>query len=133
MQKALADEVWQRANGVCEYCHLPQTYHRLPFQVDHIIAEQHGGKTVSENLALSCLRCNKRKGPNIASIDPMIGEIVRLFHPRRDNWNDHFRWNGAELVGLTPIGRATIAILVINDPSAVAIREELMAEGVFPS
>lgn len=48
------------ANGVCEYCHLPMAYHLVPFQIDHIIAEQHGGKTVSENLAISCLRCDEQ-------------------------------------------------------------------------
>jgi HNH endonuclease len=132
MQKALEEEVWWRANGRCEYCHLPQAYHRTPFQIDHIVAEQHGGQAVSENLAIACLRCNKKKGPNIAGVDSETRELVRLFHPRRDAWTDHFGWHEAVLVGFTPVGRATIAVLDMNHPSAVAVREELMGEGVFP-
>jgi HNH endonuclease len=132
MDAALEQEVWQRAKGLCEYCRLPQAFHRLPFQIDHIIAEQHGGLTVQENLAAACLRCNKRKGPNIAGIDSVTGEIVRLYNPRRDTWTEHFGWDGAELVGMTPIGRATISVLGINHPSAIAVREELIAEGLFP-
>jgi hypothetical protein len=132
MQKALEDEVWARANGRCEYCHLPEAYHRVPFQIDHVIAEQHGGKAVSENLAIACLRCNKKKGPNIAGVDSETQAIVRLFHPRTDTWSDHFRWVDAVLVGVTPLGRATIAVMDINHPSAIAVREQLMAEGLFP-
>jgi hypothetical protein len=133
MRKALEDEVWRRANGRCEYCHLPSAFHRGPFQIDHIIPDQHEGPTVSENLAIACLRCNNRKGPNLAGIPPGTKEIVRLFNPRADVWTEHFRWDGSLLVGLTPIGKATIAVLAINHPSAKAVREELMAEGVFPS
>lgn len=131
MQKALEEEVWRRAQGRCEYCHLPQASVRVPFQIDHVIAEQHGGQTVSENLAVACLRCNKRKGPNLAGVSPDSGEVVRLFHPRKDDWPEHFRWDDALLSGLTPIGKATIAVLGINHPSAVAVREELLAEGLF--
>jgi hypothetical protein len=132
MDFTLEQEVWERARGICEYCWLPQAYHRIPFQVDHIIAEQHGGQTISSNLALACLRCNKKKGPNIAGIDPETREIVRLYHPRRDTWASHFQWQVGVLIGMTPIGRATIAVLGINDPSAVALRRELIAEGLFP-
>jgi hypothetical protein len=132
MDAATEREVGRRAQGLCEYCQLPQAYHRIPFQIDHIIAAQHGGPRTVDNLALTCLRCNKRKGPNIAGINPATGEIVRLFHPRRDKWTEHFRWEGAVLIGLTPIGISTIIVLGINHPSAVGVREELIAEGVFP-
>jgi HNH endonuclease len=133
MQKSLEEEVWRRAGGRCEYCHLPWAFHPTPFQIDHIIAEQHGGLTVSDNLAIACLRCNKRKGPNLSGVSAETGEIVRLFHPRKDNWADHFRWDGALLVGRTPIGMATIAVLAINHPTAVAVREALIAVGVVPA
>jgi hypothetical protein len=132
MDPALEADVKKRARGVCEYCRLPEACQRVPFQIDHIIAEQHEVATVFENLANACLRCNKRKGPNIAGVDSSTGEIVRLYHPRRDLWHEHFEWHGAELAGLTPIGRATIAVLGINFPSAVALREELIVEGLFP-
>jgi hypothetical protein len=132
MPSSLDEKVRERAGGYCEYCRLPESCQRTPFQIDHIIAEQHGGLTTLENLANFCMRCNKRKGPNVAGVDRDTGEIVRLFHPRHDTWVHHFRWNGAELLGLTTIGKATIATLDINNPSAVAVREELIAEGVFP-
>jgi hypothetical protein len=124
--------VRERARGACEYCRLPQAAHPWTFQVDHVIARQHGGKARPGNLALACGRCNRSKGPNIAGIDGETHEIVPLFHPRRDRWTEHFRWRGPRLVGLTPVGRATIRVLGINHPEAVKLRRELIAEGVFP-
>jgi hypothetical protein len=89
--------------------------------------------TAPENLALCCLHCNCHKGPNIAGIDPVTGELTRLFHPRRDRWRDHFEWHGPELIGRTPVGRATVSVLAINHPDYVAVRHALIAEGLFPS
>jgi hypothetical protein len=119
---------------VCEYCQRPSAWEPAghAFQIDHIIAEKHGGKTVSENLALACIRCNSYKGPNIAGIDPLEGRVVSLYHPRRDRWDEHFRWNGPVLVGVAPEARATIEVLAINHPASVAFRASLIAEGVFP-
>ena len=105
--------------------------HPAPFQIDHIIAKQHGGSTASDNLALACIHCNRFKGPNIAGLDPESGEIVRLFHPRRDRWTEHFSWDGPRLEARTSIGRVTIALLLINDPEIVAVRKALQEEGVF--
>jgi hypothetical protein len=110
---------------------LPSAYHPAPFQIDHIIALQHGGTDAADNLALACIHCNRFKGPNIASVDPGTGEIIRLFHPRRDTWTDHFVWDGPELKALTAIGRATISLLLINGPEIVAVRKALQEEGVF--
>jgi hypothetical protein len=110
---------------------MPAALDPLPFQVDHIIAEQHGGATVFNNLAWSCLHCNKHKGPNIAGIDPVTQQLVGLFDPRRQQWVRHFSWNGPVLVGRTRTGRATIRVLAMNDPDFVAYRAELMEEGVF--
>ena len=61
--RALELEVVRRAQGRCEYCHFPETAAELPFHVDHIIAEKHGGQTVSSNLAWACFSCNLHKGP----------------------------------------------------------------------
>jgi hypothetical protein len=116
----------------CEYCQLPERYSSTPFQFDHIIAEQHGGPTVAGNLALACLADNNHKGPYLAGIDPKTGKRAWLFNPRRHKWRRHFRWNEPVLVGRTPIGRATIAVLGVNLPHRVAQRAALIAEGVFP-
>jgi hypothetical protein len=132
MDQALVDLVRRRAGNCCEYCRLPQAFSSTPFQIDHIIAEQHGGRTVASNLALACLADNNHKGPNLAGIDPESGKRAWLYNPRRHKWSRHFRWQGPTLVGRTPIGRATIAVLAINLPHRVAQRAALIAEGVFP-
>lgn len=129
MDAALTALVRKRAQSICEYCRLPQVFSAIPFEIDHIIAQKHGGPTQEENLALSCFYCNSRKGPNIAGVDPASGRIVRLYHPRKDRWSRHFEWAGAVLQGKTATGRATIAVLSMNDPDAVAVREALIDEG----
>ncbi len=132
MEQALVSLVWQRAHAACEYCQLPQSLSPITFEIDHVIAQKHGGATEAGNLALACFYCNSFKGPNIAGIDPESGRIVRLYHPRQDGWRKHFRWDGPLLVGRTPIGRATAAVLEINHVDAVAVRRALLEEGVFP-
>lgn len=125
MDKALEDLVRSRARNRCEYCHYPLP----PFHFEHIIARKHRGATTEDNLAYSCMNCNFYKGPNIAGIDPQTNQIVPLFHPRRQRWTDHFRWRGQILIGVTPTGRATIAVLEINHPLRIEAREDLRAEG----
>jgi hypothetical protein len=132
MDAALEKQIWDRAGARCEYCQMPHGLTVLPFQIDHVIAEQHGGPTTPDNLALACMICNVHKGPNIASIDAVTGALVPLYHPRRDKWADHFRWNGPLVVGLTPVGRATLAVLAINMNARVVLRASLMREGSFP-
>jgi hypothetical protein len=131
MDDSLAAAVRQRAAHRCEYCLVPEEFYQTPFELDHIIARQHGGRAVLSNLALSCLH-NGHKGPNIAGLDPLTGKLTRLFHPRRHKWDRHFRWMGPYLEGRSPVGRVTIAVLAMNDRDAVKAREELIAEGVFP-
>jgi hypothetical protein len=129
--RALEAEVIQRAYGRCEYCHFPVAGAELPFHVDHIIAEKHGGLTHSANLAWACFSCNLRKGSNIAGLDPLTGNLTRLFHPRSDIWTEHFTWDGARLTGTTAAGRTTIMVLDINDPDSIALRQSLREEGIF--
>jgi hypothetical protein len=133
MDATLDALVRRRAGNRCEYCHLPQQFSMMPFEIDHSIAEQHGGPTVSRNLALACFACNHHKGPNLAGIDPRTRRRTWRFNPRRDSWGRHFRWDGPVLVGRTPTGRASVAVLAINLPHRVAQRAALMEEGVFPS
>ena len=129
----LERRVRERAKGLCEYCKLPQVVYPLAFQIDHIIAEQHRGKSQLGNLCLACPRCNKNKGPNISGLDYKTRQLTPLFNPRRDRWEHHFAWQGSRLRGLTPVGRATIEVLGINHPEAVRVRKELRKEGRFPS
>ncbi len=110
---------------------MPQFAFPLPFQIDHILAEKHGGETVEENLALACPHCNRFKGPNIAGRDPGTAELTRLFETRRYSWVDHFLLDGPRLTGKTPIGRATIQVLAMNAGDLLSVRKELLAEGEF--
>jgi len=132
MNAALLEQVRQRAAALCEYCRMPESVVRLPFQIDHVMARQHGGLTILANCAYSCLPCNKFKGPNIAGIDPKTKKLTALFHPRRNVWHRHFRWDGPYLRGRTAIGRTTVLVLNINEPGYVAVRQTLIDEGRFP-
>jgi len=129
---SLRELVWERARGCCECCQLPQSLTILPHELDHIVAQQHHGPTDLENLCLACALCNAHKGPNLTGMDLESSQIVRLFHPRRDRWSEHFRWNGAALEALTDVGRVTIEVLLINDPARVAVRAMSMQAGLFP-
>ena len=132
MDESLANLVWQRAGHCCEYCRLPQEFSSTSFEIDHVVAEQHGGKTVGSNLALACFACNHHKGPNLGGIDPKTRKKTWLFDPRRHKWQRHFRWEGAILVGRTPVGRTTVAVLAINLPHRVAQRAALIEERLWP-
>jgi hypothetical protein len=124
--------VFERAGGCCEYCRMHTEDRLLPFEIDHVIAEKHGGATSADNLCLACYRCNGFKGSDIASADPVTGLAAFLFHPRRQRWTDHFRLNDAVIEPLTPEGRITVAILRLNLPVVVAQRMVLIAEGRYP-
>lgn len=132
MDAALVNEVRGRAARRCEYCLLPADCSEAPFQIDHIIARKHHGTDDTSNLALACYYCNNYKGPNIAGIDPLSGRLVRLFHPRLDDWKSHFQWAESTLVGRTPVGRTTIDVLWINHPVMIEIRQWLISERRLP-
>jgi hypothetical protein len=132
MDHASEQAIRLRAKHRCEYCHFPESFAEVPFHLDHVIAQQHGGETHLENLALACAFCNRFKGPNLSGVDPQTKQIELLFHPRHDVWEAHFHWNGAILIGRTASGRATIQTLRLNRTDAIAVRELLMREGVYP-
>ena len=99
--------VYERANACCEYCLIPDVIVFAAFELDHIIAQKHGGKTESANLALSCSLCNKFKGSDLSSIDYESGNLVAFFNPRQDNWHDHFQLSDARILPLTATDRVT--------------------------
>lgn len=133
ISREIRDVVQRRAHGVCEYCHLPQDASVLPHQVDHIIGKQHHGTDDLDNLCLCCIRCNLKKGPNIASLDAETGRIVPLFHPRRHSWSEHLSLDqDGRLHGLTPEGRATVQLMDMNDISRVSLRALLLRRSRYP-
>ncbi len=130
--EALRRLVYERASGRCEYCLLHSADGYMPHEVDHIYAEKHGGVTAEYNVCLSCFECNRHKGSDLSSIDPLTGEVIQLFHPRRDKWTEHFRLNGAFLEPLTPQGRVTVFLLQMNNPKRLLEREILIEAQRYP-
>jgi 5-methylcytosine-specific restriction endonuclease McrA len=129
MDAATRKLVRSRAGDRCEYCLIPQEAVTLiPFHVEHIIAKQHQRDDRPDNLAFACDRCNAFKGPNLSSINPETGELVSLFHPRRDVWTDHFLLSVGKIVGLTPTGKATARLLMMNYPRRVELRLDWIDE-----
>ena len=121
-----------RANHLCEYCliHEEDTY--LGCQVDHVIAEKHGGLTDAGNLSLACTFCNRAKGTDVGSIAPSTGEFTRFFNPRTDRWSDHFALNGVVIKSRTPVGETTARILGFNEPDRILEREAIQRSGRYP-
>ncbi|MBX9681121.1 MAG: HNH endonuclease [Gemmataceae bacterium] len=129
----LAREVRLRAKGVCEYCRLPQSSQEATFHIDHVVPLAAKGDTSLENLALACTTCSLKKGARIAARDPKSGKLVPVFSPRAHDWSSHFRWSADfKAVGKTSTGRATIALLGMNRPAILAIRQVWAQLGVFP-
>jgi hypothetical protein len=129
---ALRQFVQERAGGRCEYCLYPQDVSFLAFEVEHIIAEKHGGATTADNLALACPYCNRFKGTDLGSLDPETGQLTPFFNPRTQRWADHFRLDGARIAPLTPEGRVTVAILQLNHPDRIMERQRLIQAGKYP-
>ncbi len=122
--------VIERAQGRCEYCRVSAEDVFLPHEIDHIVAEKHGGSTEPENLSLCCAVCNKRKGSDIASVDPESGEVVTLYHPRRDSREEHFSLlQDGQIVGKTVAGRTTVRFLLLNARRRIEERRSLLAAG----
>ena len=126
--------VAERAGHRCEYCHAPEAIFNFPFEVEHIIPPGRAGSDDESNLALSCRGCNVFKADQVEALDAETGEIISLFHPRRHRWEEHFEVSPSSgtLNGLTPIGRATIALLRMNRPVQSIARRQWMRLKLFP-
>lgn len=109
--------VRQRAKYLCEYCHSSEKASATRFTLDHIIPQSLGGSDESDNLALACQRCNERRYNFTVATDPQTQAIVPLFNPRQQQWSEHFIWtaDALNILGQTPIGRATCDRLDLND------------------
>ncbi len=119
---SLRQLVIKRAKVRCEYCLIHADFSIYSHEVDHIIAVKHGGQTIVDNLALACLPCNRHKGSDFATIDQNPNEIVPLFNPRRQSWEEHFILNNAQILGIPQIGEATARLLMFNTPTRVRRR-----------
>jgi hypothetical protein len=125
--------VASRAGHRCEYCHAPEVAFNIAFEIEHIIPEGRGGQSQPDNLALGCRSCNLFKSDRTVAVDSATGEEVRLFHPRQDNWSDHFRvLPDSTIEGLTAIGRVTVETLRLNSPRQQAARRQWKLLRLFP-
>ncbi len=125
----------QKAQYRCEYCQSPAAYCPDSFTVDHIVPRQQGGTDDEDNLAWACYGCNGRKHIKMQGIDPETEQPTNLFHPRQQQWSEHFAWseNLQRVLGLTACGRATITTLALNRDSVMNLRRVLAQVGEHPA
>ena len=134
LSQEVREFVAERAGYCCEYCLSQKRYCPDSFDVDHVHPRAAGGANVPSNLAYSCHGCNGSKQRAVSGLDPLTGERTPLFHPRQDDWSDHFHWSHdfLEMFGKTAKGRATVARLKLNREGVVNLREALAKLGRHP-
>ena len=127
-------QVRQRADSLCEFCHACERWQYVSFTVDHVMPLSLGGSNDLDNLALACFHCNRRKTNRVTAIDPESNDEVTLFNPRQDQWNEHFMWSidRLQIVGMSAIGRATVAGLMLNRERVLVIRQSDLEIGRHP-
>jgi hypothetical protein len=130
----LRHRIAEEARHRCGYCLTQEVVSGVPLTLEHIVPRARGGRSVQENLWLSCRLCNERKGALIEASDPLTGATVALFNPRTDVWTDHFAWNedGTHIIGQTSVGRATVAALALNSDLRVRARALWVEAGWHP-
>lgn len=126
--------VREAARNRCGYCLSPQRYVMSTLEIEHIIPRAQGGSDDESNLWLSCSLCNRYKGDQTTGVDPVSGITVALFNPRTQVWAEHFRWSvdGTRIIGRTPVGRATVEALRLNNEVAVEVRRNWVLAGWHP-
>ena len=134
ISKELRDKVAERAHSCCEYCHSQARFAMQSFSIEHIAPLSKGGATKSDNLALACQGCNNHKYTKVKGRDPITGKNAPLYHPRKEEWNDHFTWNDdfTLIIGTTPTGRATVNELNLNREGLLNLRSVLYEMGEHP-
>jgi hypothetical protein len=130
--KSLRETVIESSQGKCAFCHSPERLMGVTFEVDHITPRSAKGKTVVENLCLTCPTCNRHKANRVTAVDPISNRAVNLFHPNQDQWADHFKWSndGSEILTTTSTGRATVEALQMNRPAMILLRRYWRATGI---
>lgn len=134
VSRVLRRKVISRAKGRCEYCRSLDSLSVGSFHVDHIIPRARQGATRLENLAYCCPACNSAKWSKIKTRDPKTNQLVNLFNPRQQKWENHFKWssNGTYIKGKTSYGRATVEALEMNRLRVVQLRQIWIKWGKHP-
>lgn len=127
-----AEQVRRRAGNRCQFCFMQQSLQGATFHVEHIIPRSRGGTSDLANLALACPSCNLYKSDCTTALDPGTSQPAALFHPLKQKWSEHFRFDGDVVTGLTPTGRATVALLDLNSVRRRRIRAAEKKFKLFP-
>jgi hypothetical protein len=128
----VADLVRKRAADRCQYCLMHQSLQGATFHIEHVTPRTKGGATNVTNLVLACPSCNLHKADRILATDPESGGSVELFHPLNQTWSEHFVFSAYSIQGLTPVGRATVNALGLNQERRCSIRRAEEKFGLFP-
>jgi hypothetical protein len=126
--------VARRASHRCEYCRAPEVVFNFTFEVEHITPTSRGGSDEKNNLALACRACNAHKSNVFTGTDPETGMGVPLFNPRSNHWDEHFQFDPDSdcIRGLTPVGRATVERLDMNNPLQLLARSLWIQFRLYP-
>lgn len=132
--ETIRQRVRASAQERCGCCLSPQRLVMGALEIEQLLPRAEGGSDEEENLWLSCSLCNRYKGSQTCADDPATGEAAPLFNPRRDSWSAHFPWSadGIRIEGLTPVGRATVEALKLNNELAVEVRRNWVLAGWHP-
>ena len=130
----LHQQTAERSQYRCSYCQSQQRLMGVSLTIDHIIPQALGGATELDNLCLACWDCNLIKGDRTTARAPQTGALVRLFHPGQQRWLDHFKWSedGSHIIGVTPVGQATVIALKLNRSQLVESRRYWVKAGWHP-
>jgi hypothetical protein len=132
--RALRRKIAIAAQFRCSYCLTAQQISGAQMHVEHIIPLARGGTSDESNLCLACAWCNSYKGAQTHAVDPLSSVLTPLFNPRTETWSTHFRWSddGAEIIGVTSTGRATVVALRLNNELIAAARRQWALAGWHP-
>jgi hypothetical protein len=127
-------QIIARAGRRCEYCKSSIDHSPQSFTCEHTIPIAEGGDTTLENLALACGGCNGHKHTKVQAIDPISKSQVPLYHPRQQNWCEHFTWSldALKIIGITATGRATVSALKLNRDGVINLRKLLILAVLHP-
>lgn len=122
---AIQRQVRAKFGDRCAYCRTAEFLTATTFEFEHIVPLSAGGQTIFENVCLSCPMCNRYKSDSFTAIDPLSKMECLLFDPQKQTWTEHFAWseNGSEIIGLTPVGRATVVALNMNRSAMIRVRK----------
>ncbi len=132
LSEKLKRKIRQQAQNRCGYCLLPQSLNSSLLEIEHLFPTAKGGTEAEENLWLACRLCNGYKGVQTEAMDPKTNEIVLLFNPRTQNWNEHFKWKDEKIIGKTACRRATVQALKLNNEIILPVRKKWILVDWFP-